>query len=395
MADRLKNLGTETAFAVSSESAEMARRGKKIYPFHIGDVNLKTPENIVQATIEAIRSGKTGYCSNYGLEELRDLLAKEINKTRGTRFGLENVAVQPGGKPVIGKFLLTLMNPGDEVLYPNPGFPIYESLIRFYGGVAVPYGFREGKQNYELKIENIEKSITPKTRIMIFNNLHNPTGAESTETELAELTALIERHNLDVLCDEAYFDIRYSGASRSLLSFPGMSERCVILYTFSKKYAMTGWRIGAAIGPKKVIDKIATLNVNHESCTNHFVQYGAIEALSGSQEGYRRIISVLEQRRNAAVEILGSTRGIRCFTPDVTFYLFPNVSEALKRKGVTDYEQFRAMSLEETGVSFCTRLHFGSPMPGEEDYYVRFAYSGIEVDQIREGLSKFKELIER
>lgn len=394
LADRYTKLGTETAFAVSAEAAALAAKGKKIYPFHIGDINLKTPENIVQAMMRAVHEGKTGYCPNPGIPELREALAQNINASHGTSYSMENVSVQPGGKPVINKFLLALMNPGDEVLYPNPGFPIYESLIKFYGGKALPYGFHEGKDNFEINLEELLRSITPKTRLLILNDLQNPTGAVAQESELEEIARVIREHDLRVLCDEAYFDIRYDGQSRSLLSLPDMAERCVLLYTFSKKYAMTGWRVGAAIGPKDLVGAISQFNVNDESCTANFIQHAAVEALTGPQDGHREILKVLQTRRDRAVEILNSTAGIRCYNPNATFYLFPNITEAMRIKKITGHDEFRKTALEETGVSFCTRLHFGSALPGETEFYIRLAYSGIDIDQIEEGLAKLKSFIE-
>jgi aspartate/methionine/tyrosine aminotransferase len=228
----------------------------------------------------------------------------------------------------------------------------------------------------------------------VVNDLQNPTGAEASLQELEALADLIKRHGLFVLCDEAYFDIRYAGKSLSLAALPGMAERCLVLYTFSKKFAMTGWRLGASIGPKEVVDVIAKLNVNDESCSNHFIQYGAIEGLTGDQSGAREIVNTLQERRDMAVSMLNSIDGIRCFKPNATFYLFPNVTDVMKRKGFDDYEKFRRAALRETGVSFCTRLHFGRPLPDESQLYIRFAYSGIDVDDIQEGLTKFKEWLE-
>ena len=390
LADRLDRLGTETAFAVSAEAAAFAAAGSKVYPFHIGDLNVKTPRNIVDATFRAIDAGKTGYCSNYGIQPLREELAKAVNRTRGTDYTVDNVVIEPGGKPTIGKFILAATNPGDQVLYPNPGFPIYESQIEFHGCQAVPYTFREGKDNFELRLEELEAAITPRTRLLIYNDLQNPTGAESSKQEMARIAELACRHDLFVLADEAYFDIRYEGTSRSIAALPGMAERTVILYTFSKKYAMTGWRLGAALGPKAIVDILATLNVNDESCTNHFVQHGAIEALTGDQSACTAMIDLLQQRRDVAVEILDTIPGLNCYRPHATFYLFPNVTELIRRKGLSGCEALRKEAMAATGVSFCTRLHFGRPLDGEAQSYIRLAYSGIEVDQIREGLSKFK-----
>ena len=244
--------------------------------------------------------------------------------------------MQPGGKPVIEKFLLTLMDPGDEVLYPSPGFPIYESQIEFLGGVAKPYGFVPGEKNFLLDFDAIEAAITPRTKLLIFNNLHNPTGAESPDEEIEALAELALKHDLYVLSDEAYWDVRYSGRSRSIASLPGMAERTVILYTFSKKYAMTGWRLGGAIGPEELIAPIATLNVNQESCTTHFIQWAGVEALTGDQSGAEEILRVLKERRDVAVDLLNEIPGVTCYRPEATFYLFPDVTGLMERKGLDD-----------------------------------------------------------
>jgi len=280
------------------------------------------------------------------------------------------------------------------VLYPNPGFPIYSSMIEFLGGVAVPYTYVEGAERFHLDVEGIERSITGRTRLLILNDLHNPTAAECTAHELERLARLAIEHDLLVLSDEAYFDVRFNGASHSIASLPGMAGRTVILYTFSKKYAMTGWRLGAAIGPKPIIDVITTLNVNIESCPNHFAQYGALAALTGDQSGPRDMMTTLKGRRDLALGILNATPGIRCLTPETTFYLYPNVTGALKATGCADHESFRRLVLERTGVSFCTRLHFGHALEGESEYYLRLAYSGVGTEQIQEGLGKLRALVE-
>jgi aspartate/methionine/tyrosine aminotransferase len=204
-----------------------------------------------------------------------------------------------------------------------------------------------------------------------------------------ELARLVVKHGLSVLSDEAYFDTRYTGEALSIASLPGMAERTVILYTFGKKFAMTGWRLGAAVGPVKFIEQISKLNVNNESCSNHFAQYAALAGLQGSLEGPKSIIATLKERRDLLVEKLNAIPGLKCFKPDATFYLFPNVTGVMRRKGIQDVEEFRKLCLNKIGVSFCTRRHFGRPLPGETEQYVRFAYSGIDVPQIEEGLAKF------
>jgi len=391
VAERMRGLGTETAFAVSAEANEWRGLGHTVYPFHLGDMDLPTPENIVEASFRAIRDGKTGYCPNSGIPQLREALADDVGASHGVAYGPENVSVQPGGKPVIGKFLLALMDPGDEVLYPNPGFPIYESQIEFLGGVGRPYGFVPGEKNFLLDFEAIEAAITPRTKLLIFNDLHNPTGAESPDEEIEALAELAVKHDMYVLSDEAYWDVRYSGRGTSIASLPGMRERTVILYTFSKKFAMTGWRLGGAIGPKDLIAHITTLNVNQESCTTHFIQWAGVEALTGDQSGAEQILRILKERRDAAVDLLNEIPGVTCFRPEATFYLYPDVTGLMECKGLETYDELRRAALERTGVSFCTRLHFGRALPGEEERYVRFAYSGISAELIREGLGGLKE----
>jgi aspartate/methionine/tyrosine aminotransferase len=393
-ADRIQRLGTETAFAVSSEAAAWGAQGHKIYPFHLGDMNIPTPINVMEAAVKAMKDGKTGYCPNAGIPKLREILAADVGASRGVRFAMENVAVQPGGKPTIGKFFQALLNPGDEVLYPSPGYPIYESQIEFLGGVPKPYRYLEGERTFTIDLDMLKRQITPRTRILVLNDLQNPTGAECSAAEREALAELVLKNDLYVLCDEAYFDIRYDGQSISFVSLPGMAERCVILYTFSKKFAMTGWRLGAAIGPKPIIDVIAKLNVNDESCSNHFIQYGAIEGLTGDPSGPQEILRILKERRDLAVDLLNGIPGVRCLRPNATFYLYPNITGAMQRKGFGDYESFRRSLLQATGVSVCARIHFGRPLPGENEFYIRLAYSGIDASEIRIGLSAFKAFVE-
>ena len=394
IADRISRLGTETAFAVSAEAGAFAAEGNTVYPFHLGDINLMTPANIRAAAVKAMEEGKTGYCPNTGLPRLREVLAADVSAARQLDYTVENVVIQPGGKPTIGKFLMALMNPGDEVLYPNPGYPIYESQIEFHGGAGRPYRYVEGTDDFEIDLDMLHAQITPRTRLLVLNDLQNPTGAECSREQLEQLARLVSDHDLYVLSDEAYFDIRYSGRSTSLASLPGMKERCVILYTFSKKFAMTGWRLGATIGPKEVIDVIARLNVNDESCANHFIQYGAIEGLTGDQTEVERNLAILKERRDLCVDLLNRVEGVRCFRPNATFYLFANVSGAMAKMGLTDVDQFRKRLLQETGVSVCTRNHFGRPAPGETEFYIRLAYSGINAADIEKGLARFKQFVE-
>jgi len=393
LADRMSKLGTETAFAVGAEAAELAAKGVKVYPFHLGDLNIPTPKHIREAAFKAIEEGKTGYCPTPGIAPLRDALAEDVGKARNLNLSGANVSVQPGGKPVIGKFIMAFMNPGDEVLYPNPGFPIYESMILFHGGVPRPYGFIEVEDGFALDFEAIERQITPRTKLLIYNNYHNPTSASSDDGEMERLAELCLKHDLLVLSDESYFDILYDGKGKSISSIPGMFERTVILYTFSKKFAMTGWRLGAAIGPKELVNHISRFNVNDESCTSHFVQWAGVAALQGPLDEFYSMMATLKERRDVAVDLLNSMKGVKVCRPNSTFYLFANVTEAMDNLGTKTVEEFRKKVLDETGVSFTTRNHFGSPLPDEKQQYIRLAYSGINVEDIKEGLSKMKELL--
>lgn len=394
LATQLDKLGTETAFAVSGAAAAWAAKGHRVYPFHLGDMNIPTPANIVEATYKAIKDGYTGYCPAAGIPELRAVLAEDVGSKRGVSYSAENVSVQPGGKPVIGKFIAAVMNPGDEVLYPNPGYPIYESQIEYLGGVGLPYGYIETATGFALDMEAIKRSITPRTKALIYNNYQNPTGAQSTRQEMEELAELAIKHDLWVMSDDAYHEIIYSGKAESIVNIPGMLERTVILYTCSKRFAMTGWRLGAAIGPKEIINVINKLNTNVESCSPHFVQRAMVEAIPGDTTGPDAIVETLMERRDAAVAGLQAINGVTIAKPDSTFYLFPNVTQIMERKGFTDVNQLMTEALTNTDVSFCTRKHFGRPLAGEKNHYIRLAYSGINVEDIKTGLARLKEYFE-
>ena len=386
LASRLDNLGTETAFAVSSAAAEWATKGNRIFPFHLGDMNLPTPQNVVAAMDRAIADGRTGYCPAAGIAPLREALAADVGTRRGLRYTPANVVVQPGGKPVIGKFIQTVMEPGDEVLYPNPGYPIYESQIEYHGGTAVPYRYVETPTGFALDLEHLAAQITPRTTALIYNDLQNPLSSESSADEMHAVAELALANDLWVLSDEAYFELRYSGTSRSIASLPGMQERTVILYTFSKKFAMTGWRLGAAIAPVPVAETIAKLNTNDESCTTHFVQWAGVEGITGDQSGPAALVDAMRARRDATVAGVDAIDGMHAACPEATFYLFVNVTGAMARRGFTDVSDFATAALHQTGVSFCTRRHFGRQQPGETEQYIRLAYSGIDTVDITDGL---------
>ena len=393
LAERLQHLGTETAFSVSLAAAEWGARGNRIFPFHLGDLDLPTPSNVVAAMDRAVADGKTGYCPAAGIAPLREALAEDVGMRRGLQYAPSQVVVQPGGKPVITKFIQAVMNPGEEVLYPNPGYPIYESQIEYFGGIAKAYRYLPTATGFAIDLDQIRALITPRTKAIIYNDLQNPIGAESTDAEREAIAQIAIEHDLYVLSDEAYFEMRYSGTSTSIASLPGMQERTVILYTFSKKFAMTGWRLGAAIGPQEIADTIAKLNTNDESCTTHFVQWAGVEGIRGDQTEAQAMLDVLVDRRDTAVAGVNAIPGMSIAAPEATFYLFPDVTDAMAIVGATDLAAFAEQALHATGVSFCTRRHFGRPQPGEDRQYVRFAYSGIGSADIREGLGLLQQWI--
>lgn len=393
IAHRIERLGTETAFAVAQAAAAWTAQGNRVYPFHLGDINIPTAPHIIEAMNKAIADGRTGYCPGPGIPQLREALAEDIGSRRGTSVGPGNVVVMTGGKPVITKFLQVVMNPGQEVLYPNPGFPIYESQIDYLGGSALPYQYVPTEGGFAIDIDQIRASITPNTVAIIYNDLQNPISAESTDAEREAIAQLAIEDDLWVLSDEAYFETRYEGESTSISSLPGMAERTVILYTFSKKFAMTGSRLGCAVAPTQLAQIFSMLNTNDESCTTHYIQWAGIEALRGTQEPVAQMIDTLRERRDAACEIVNTISGFQVAVPQSTFYLFPDVTDAMDRKGYNDVGAFATDALHNTGVSFCTREHFGRRQPGEDRQYIRLAYSGIDLDDIREGLGHLRDWV--
>ena len=398
LSSSLSRLGTETAYAVSEEAKAHAAAGNKVYSMHIGDLNFPTPQCIKDAANGALEEGKTGYCPAGGIPALRSALAQYISGTRGVNYGPENVSVQPGGKPVIGKFLAAVLEEGDEVLYPSPGYPIYESQIEYLGGVGVPYGYVDGPDGFSLDLDVLESKFTDKTKVFIFNNYANPVGYAASEDELARVAAMAVANDVWVLSDEAYWNVVYDLEAKSVAAQPGMEERTVILFTCSKSWAMTGWRCGAAVGPERIISAITKFNTNAEACTTHFVQAAAVSALTdpAAMEDCKKIVATLKERRDALVPAVNAIPGWSCHLPPSTFYLFIDVTDAMAAMGLalTDLETFRQTLLRDTGVSFCTRAHFGRITPGEDKAYVRFAYSGIEADTAVEACSVLKQYFE-
>jgi aspartate/methionine/tyrosine aminotransferase len=387
-AERIGRLGTETAYAVSEEAKQLSATGVKVYPYHIGDLNFATPDIFVSEMNKAIGERKTGYCAAAGVLELRAALGKAMGNARGVTFGPENVSIQSGGKPVIWKFLAVTMEAGDEVLYPSPGYPIYESMIRYLGGTPVPYTYNETPNGFALDMDKLKSLITDKTSVFIYNNYQNPMGACSSDEEMEEIASLCRNHNLWVLSDEAYFDIVFDIKSKSIVSLEGMQSRTVILHTYSKSFSMTGWRLGAAVGPQELIAHINRLNTNDEACTTHFIQWAGMHLTSGPAQDFlhHTLLPELKLRRDLLVPLINKVPGFHAYLPKATFYLFVNVTEAMKLTKSQTLEEFRKLILTKTGVAVCQREHFGQALSSDTSAYIRFAYSGINCDQIKESM---------
>eukprot|EP01114_Cavostelium_apophysatum_P002629 TRINITY_DN1232_c0_g1_i1.p1 TRINITY_DN1232_c0_g1~~TRINITY_DN1232_c0_g1_i1.p1 ORF type:complete len:462 (+),score=121.53 TRINITY_DN1232_c0_g1_i1:134-1387(+) len=393
-ASRMDRLGTETAYAVAEEAQALAKTGAKVYSLHIGDINIPTPKVVCEAVKKAVDEGKTGYCSAQGILPLKEALATYLSESRSVRYSTDQISVQPGGKPTIAKFLMSVMEDGDEVLYPTPGYPIYESQINFVGGSPKPYIYRDNGRGFEIDLDYLRSQITDKTRVLIYNNYQNPIGCASSDEEMEEIAKIAVENDLWVLSDEAYFQLVYAPYTpKSIVSLPGMFERTLLLYTFSKEFSMTGWRLGAAAGPKDLIRLINKLNTNLEACTTHFVQYAGITALTHpeAKEFTEKLKGILQERRDLIVKMANEVPGFKAYSPHSSFYLLVNVTEAMKLKGITDVEEFRRTALQQTGVSFCTREHFGSSLAFENQKYVRFAFSSADCDTIREAFQVLRK----
>lgn len=391
-AKRIENLGTENAFKVLAEVNKLKSQGKDIVSFAIGEPDFNTPENIKDAGIKAIKENFTHYNPSAGIPELREEIAKHISSTRNIKVDPDEVVVTPGGKPIIFFSMFALINPGDEVIYPNPGFPIYESLINFIDGVAVPVPIIEEK-NFSIDVNYLEKIITPKTKMIILNSPHNPTGGVIEKNDLQSIAELAIKHNIIIFSDEIYSGIVFDGEFNSIASIKGMKERTIILDGFSKTYSMTGWRIGYGIFNKDIAAHIANLGTNSVSCTATFTQIAAAEALRGPQDDSIKMAEVFKERSKLIVEGLNDIKGIRCLYPKGAFYVFPNVTEACKNLGFKDSVELQQYLLHEGGVAVLPRTSFGIKNKGEKEEYIRLSFAtGNEA--ILNGLARIKKAIE-
>ena len=378
LATRMARLGTETAFEVLSRAKALEAQGRDVVHLEIGEPDFDTPHNVVAAGAEALREGWTHYGPAAGQPELRQAIAGYVNRSRGTSFTPDQVVVTPGGKPIMFFVILALLGAGDEAIYPDPGFPIYRSMIDFVGARAVPIPLRE-ENAFRLDVAELARLITPRTRLLILNSPANPTGGVLERTDLAAIARLAVDHDLIVLADEIYSEILYDGEHVSIATMPGMAERTILLDGFSKTYAMTGWRLGYGLMPEELAGQIAKLMVNSVSCTASAVQRAGLEALTGPQEEVRQMVAAFRRRRDLIVDGLNGIPGITCLRPDGAFYVFPNITgTGLSSKAFAD------RLLEEHGVAALAGTSFGEHGEG----YLRLSYANSE-----ENLAKALERI--
>lgn len=384
LADWMGRLGTETAFEVLARAKALESQGKRVVHLEIGEPDFDTPANVRDAAKKALDAGWTHYGPAPGLPEARAAVAESLTKSRGVAYDPEEIIITPGGKPIIFFTVLALVNPGDEVVYPDPGFPIYESMIRFVGGVPVPLPIRE-ENDFCFDPRDLEKRLTAKTKLLILNSPANPTGGFLEKADLEQVARLLAKHpQTAVLSDEIYSRILYNGARHhSIAEFPGMKERTIILDGFSKTFAMTGWRLGYAAAPRPLIAAMSRLATNCHSCTASFAQVAAVEALRGPQVEVERMVAEFKKRRDVIVAGLNKLPGFSCKTPKAAFYVFPNV----KKTGRTSKE-LADLLLQQGGVACLPGTSFGAGGEG----YLRFSYAN-SVANIEEALGKMAAVL--
>jgi aspartate/methionine/tyrosine aminotransferase len=373
LASRMNRLGTETAFEVLVRAKALEAKGKDVIHLEIGEPDFDTPSNVIEAGCEALKSGWTHYGPSAGQPELREAIANYINSSRDTSFEADQVVVTPGGKPVMFFVILALVEAGDEALFPDPGFPIYRSMIDFAGATAVPIPLRE-ERNFGIDLEELASLITPKSKLLILNSPANPTGGVLTRDEIAEIARLAVENDLIVLADEIYSELIYEGEHVSIATMPGMADRTIVLDGFSKTYAMTGWRLGYGLMPRPLVEAVNRLMVNSVSCTSMAVQRAGLAALTGPQDEVVAMREAFRTRRDLIVGGLNQISGISCLSPKGAFYAFPNVSAL----GVTSKE-FADRLLDEFGVAALAGTAFGAHGEG----YLRLSTANSEANLTR------------
>jgi len=383
VSDRMKTLGTETAFLVLAKAKALEAKGRKIVHLEIGEPDFDTPGNIKEAAKRGLDAGYTHYGPAPGLPQARKAIAEYSTRLLGGPFSPDQVVITPGAKPVMFFSIMACVNPGDEVIYPNPGFPIYESVINLAGGKPVPLVLKEDK-GFRFAIEDLARLITPRTRMLIINTPQNPTGGILTKDDLRGIAELAVKHDLLVFSDEIYNRILYDGFEHtSISSFPGMRERTIILDGFSKTYAMTGWRLGWGIMPEALVPYVAQLQINCTSCTSSFTQMAGIEALTGPQEEVNAMVAEFKRRRDVIVDGLNGIPGFRCHKPLGAFYVFPNITGTGRKS-----QELAEYLLNEAGVACLSGTAFGAHGEG----YLRFSYAN-SIDNIRTALESIRKAV--
>jgi aspartate aminotransferase len=391
---RTAELGTENAFVVLAEVNDLVRQGKDIISFCIGQPDFPTPANVQDAAIGAIRGGKHGYTPSAGIDELREAAARYMGGMRGLDIRPEQVVIGAGAKPFIAYAILatTDYGTGDEVIYPNPGFPIYESQIRAHGAVPVPLHLREAR-NFAFDPADLEAKLTPRTKLLILNSPHNPTGGILTRRDLEDIAAILRRHpDVWVYADEIYSRLCYEGDFASIASLSGMYERTIVSDGASKTWAMTGWRLGFAANPV-LAPEFTRWVTNTDSCASQISQWAALAAINGPQDEANRMRASFVERRDLIVGLLNQVPGVTCKSPGGAFYAWPNVTDACRMIGAADSEEFRKRLLAEAGVALLADVHFGARVPGEGQH-VRFSYAASR-HAIEQGVARLAEFIGR
>jgi aspartate aminotransferase len=376
-------LGTESAFEVLARAKALEAQGKSVVHMQIGEPDFDTPANVIDAAVGALRSGWTHYTPAAGVPQLRESIAKYVRNTRHIDVAADNVVVFPGAKPTMSYLILAMVDPGDEVIYPNPGFPIYESMIEFAGGVAVPLPLLEEK-DFGFDASTVESLITPKTKMIILNSPGNPTAGVLSQKVVTEVAELARKHDIFVLSDEIYSRILYDGAEAfSITALPEMMARTCILDGFSKTYSMTGWRLGYGVMPREIAQRLTQLAINFTSCTAGFSQIAGVEALEGDQGAVEKMVREFDARRRLIVDGLNRIKGVRCRMPGGAFYAFPNISgTGMSSREIAD------RLLQEAGVAVLPGTAFGKYGEG----FIRLSFATSQKN-IREALDRMERFL--